>query len=79
MHLRGGNADRQGAAGCNPTIHPLTMNKWLRIALLALAAWVVLSIVFKILNAVIHLVVIGVILFLVYTAIQRGGIGRGVR
>jgi len=55
------------------------MNKWLRIALLALAAWVVLSIVFKILNAVIHLVVLGVILFLVYTAIQRGGFGRGVR
>jgi hypothetical protein len=55
------------------------MNKWLRIALLALAAWVVLSIVFKILNAVIHVVVFGVILFLAYTAIQRGGFGRGVR
>jgi hypothetical protein len=55
------------------------MNKWLRIALLALVAWVVLSIVFKILNAVIHLVVFGVILFLAYTAIRRGALGRGVR
>ena len=55
------------------------MNKWLRIALLALAAWVVLSIVFKILNAVIHLVVFGALLFLAYRALQRGGLGRGVR
>jgi hypothetical protein len=55
------------------------MNKWLRIALLVLVAWIVLSVVFKILNAVIHLVVFGVIIFLVYSAIKRGGIGRGVR
>ena len=55
------------------------MNRWLRLALLALAAWVVLSIVFKILNVVIHLVVFGVIVFLAYTALKRGGFGRGVR
>ncbi len=55
------------------------MNKWLRIALLVLVVWIALSIVFKILNAVIHLVVFGVIIFLVYSAIKRGGIGRGVR
>jgi hypothetical protein len=71
------HADR--SIGRTPLIHPLTMNKWLRIALLALAAWVVLSIVFKILNALLPLGVLAVILFLVYTALQRGGFGRGVR
>lgn len=55
------------------------MNRWLRIALLLLVAWTALSIVFKILDAVIHLVVFGGIIFLVYSAVERGGSGRGVR
>jgi hypothetical protein len=51
------------------------MAKWIRIALVLIVAWIALSVAFKILSAVVHLVVIAAIIFIAYTLVRRWGAG----
>jgi hypothetical protein len=56
------------------------MRKWLTIGVMLIVAWIVLKIVFKVVGAAVHLLLILGLLFLAWTLVRRfiGSRRRGV-